>query len=221
MESIKVSRKEYLNQWFEKDKDRIQKQRKEYRFKNKEKLQNYFRERNLKKQSELKLYRKEYYQKNKEYIDERNTNYIRNRSGLKSKINKTYRDKNPEKIKITKKLSRLKNKNTEQKYNRQAWIRLVNALRSRTRSAIKKERKQNKFIELCGCDQDFLKLWLERQFKPGMSWSNYGRGGWHIDHIRPCSTYDFSDIKQQFVCFHYTNLQPLTEFDNLSKHCKY
>ena len=75
--------------------------------------------------------------------------------------------------------------------------------------------------ELLGCDRAFLIKWLEKQFKPGMSWENYGVFGWHIDHIRPCASFDLSDPKQQSECFHYTNLQPLWWKDNLSKHSKW
>jgi hypothetical protein len=50
-----------------------------------------------------------------------------------------------------------------------------------------------------------------------MSWDNHGKHGWHIDHIRPCASFDFSDPEQQQQCFHYSNLQPLWAGDNLSK----
>jgi hypothetical protein len=58
---------------------------------------------------------------------------------------------------------------------------------------------------------------LEAQFRDGMSWDNYGRYGWHIDHIIPCSSFDLTDTDQQRKCFHYTNLQPLWAHENLSK----
>lgn len=44
-----------------------------------------------------------------------------------------------------------------------------------------------------------------------------GKHGWHVDHIIPCSSFDLTDIKQQKICFHYTNLQPLWAIDNLKK----
>jgi len=50
-----------------------------------------------------------------------------------------------------------------------------------------------------------------------MSWDNYGYRGWHIDHIRPCASFDLTDPEQQRECFHYTNLQPLWWQDNLRK----
>ena len=53
-------------------------------------------------------------------------------------------------------------------------------------------------------------------FHPGMSWDNYG-SAWHIDHIRPCSSFDFSDPEQQKKCFHFSNLQPLWDEINTVK----
>ena len=59
---------------------------------------------------------------------------------------------------------------------------------------------------------------IESLFQPGMSWNNYGK--WHIDHIVPCSSFDLKCPVQQLACCHYTNLQPLWQFDNLSKGSK-
>lgn len=53
-----------------------------------------------------------------------------------------------------------------------------------------------------------------------MSWANYGFHGWHVDHIRPCDSFDLTDSKQQEQCFHYTNLQPLWSIENWSKGTK-
>ena len=69
--------------------------------------------------------------------------------------------------------------------------------------------------ELTGADIDVVKAHLERQFVDGMTWEN--RGAWHVDHIRPCASFDLTDPKQQRQCFHYTNLQPLWAEDNLAK----
>jgi hypothetical protein len=71
--------------------------------------------------------------------------------------------------------------------------------------------------ELLGCSFDVFVEHLQSQFKDGMSWDNRGRTGWHIDHIRPCASFDLSDPDQQRQCFHYTNMQPLWAADNFSK----
>ena len=72
-------------------------------------------------------------------------------------------------------------------------------------------------LELLGCTPEHLRAYLEAQFEPGMSWENYGRDGWHVDHIRPCASFDLTDPAQQRECFHFANLQPLWAADNLAK----
>ena len=56
-----------------------------------------------------------------------------------------------------------------------------------------------------------------------MSWDNHGKGKgkWHIDHIRPCASFDLTDLEQQKECFNYSNLQPLWSEDNLIKGDRY
>jgi hypothetical protein len=54
-----------------------------------------------------------------------------------------------------------------------------------------------------------------------MSWENYGRKGWHIDHIRPLSSFDLTDAEQRRIAFHHTNLQPLWASDNWGKGGRY
>jgi len=61
---------------------------------------------------------------------------------------------------------------------------------------------------------------LESKFTEGMTWKNYGLGGWQIDHRIPCQDYDLTDIEEQRKCFHYTNLQPLWAMDNFLKNGK-
>jgi hypothetical protein len=60
---------------------------------------------------------------------------------------------------------------------------------------------------------------LEKQFINGMAWENQGE--WHIDHIRPCASFNLDNEIERQMCFHYTNLQPLWGFDNMSKHDAY
>lgn len=96
-------------------------------------------------------------------------------------------------------------------------FRLIGAIRARVRCAIRNGKKSFGTVELIGCSLRELRKYLERQFKPGMTWKNWGLKGWHVDHIRPCSSFDLSDPEQQKQCFHFTNLQPLWAEDNLSK----
>lgn len=76
-------------------------------------------------------------------------------------------------------------------------------------------RKSAKFEALVGCTKDQLAAHLETQFQEGMSWDNYGE--WHIDHVRPCASFDLTDHAQQHQCFHYSNLQPMWALENIKK----
>jgi hypothetical protein len=96
-------------------------------------------------------------------------------------------------------------------------MRLVDNLRRRLNKALRGISKSARTLALLGCTLDELRSHLEAQFKPGMTWENYGYRGWHVDHIRPCSNFDLSDPEQQRQCFHFTNLQPLWAELNLKK----
>ncbi len=137
---------------------------------------------------------------------------------------KSYNDRNKDKVRMQKKESYLRNIETSKQYrvNNKDKInsyhktkrsidinfKLSCLIRNRIRSAIKRDSRRSKSIELLGCDIDFLKSYLESKFLLTMSWNNYG-SIWHIDHIRPCASFDLTDPEQQKICFHYTNLQPL------------
>ena len=93
-------------------------------------------------------------------------------------------------------------------------------LRNRINGALGGINKSASTQELLGCSVDEFVSYLESKFTDGMTWENRGRSGWHIDHIRPCATFDLTDPEQQRQCFHYTNLQPLWAKQNLSKGSK-
>lgn len=97
-------------------------------------------------------------------------------------------------------------------------FRIKLKLRSRIHHAIKQGGgiKPARTMEITGCTVQQLKAWLETQFRPRMSWANFGHG-WHIDHVLPCASFDLSDKDQVRQCFHYTNLRPLWAKENLRK----
>lgn len=105
--------------------------------------------------------------------------------------------------------------------------KIQNCLRTRLHHELKKLKKQlninvtkcAKTLKLLGCSISELKIHLESKFQPGMTWENHGYGDdcWHIDHILPCASFDLTQESEQRKCFHYTNLQPLWQRDNLKK----
>ena len=134
------------------------------------------------------------------------------------KQNRDRRKKDPAKIKA--RLYDNFKKQTDVNY------KLKKLLRSRVGMAIRRLKcldvevnKCSKTIDLLGCSVSDLKIYLENLFMVGMSWDNHGFGDdkWHIDHIKPCILFDLTQESEQRKCFHYTNLQPLWQKDNLSK----
>lgn len=75
-------------------------------------------------------------------------------------------------------------------------------------------------LELLGAHPDIVRKHIESQFRPGMSWKNHGRRTWHLDHKKPLSSFDLTDESQFRQACHYTNLQPLWAYDNISKGAK-
>jgi hypothetical protein len=99
-------------------------------------------------------------------------------------------------------------------------FKIRDCLRCRFRAALNGISKSKSILKLIGCSIDYLKQHLESNFKKGMSWTNYGYYGWHIDHIKPCVSFDLSKESEQKKCFNWKNLQPLWAEDNWSKNCK-
>lgn len=102
---------------------------------------------------------------------------------------------------------------TERKVKRKISM----AIRGRILKALKNRstKKTNKTEELIGCTLDFYMGWIESKFVEGMSWDNHGK--WHIDHVKPCNTFNILDVEEQKKCFHYTNCRPLWAEDNLRR----
>ncbi len=90
-------------------------------------------------------------------------------------------------------------------------------LRSRLGHAVKNGSKSGSAVRDLGCTIPAFKLYLESKFRPGMSWDNWSRFGWHIDHIKPLAKFDLTKRKQFLEACHYTNLQPLWAEENLKK----
>jgi hypothetical protein len=145
---------------------------------------------------------KKHYEKNRELIslrDKARVDEIRDikrlyRKNNKEKVNKHKREYRKTKITINYKIAEL----------------IRNRIRCVLNNGISKAtNKKNRTIELIGCTYEELRVYLESKFTQGMTWENRGNNGWHIDHIKPCSSFDLTDIAQQKECFHYANLQPL------------
>jgi hypothetical protein len=149
---------------------------------------------------------KQYYQKNiDKFLEYKENNHTKI---LKAK--KKYRQKNKKKI------AEYKYWYHKNRYHNDIEYRLLHNCGNHIRSHLKQNKDRKRSIQLIGCSISELKTHLEKQFDCKMSWKNYG-AYWHIDHIIPCSSFDFTDPTQQQKCFNYTNLQPLEAKANIKK----
>lgn len=91
--------------------------------------------------------------------------------------------------------------------------------RDRFKQCLRSGREWESHLE---CSLEFLRGWFEYQFRLiktfdgiELSWDN--RSDWHVDHVIPCKSFDFSDLTQRKICFHWSNLAPYPALDNLHK----
>lgn len=80
--------------------------------------------------------------------------------------------------------------------------------RTRTSKSLPTER-------VLGYGASDLRAHLEAGFKDGMSWSNYGRSGWVVDHVVPISAFPINAAPAEVNAL--ANLQPLWWKENDSK----
>lgn len=121
---------------------------------------------------------------------------------------------NPEKVKESRRLARAK-------FRSKPKNKLADAISTGVRDAIK-GRKVKRTFEMLGYSPEELMAHLEKHFLPVMTWENYGRNGWHVDHVIPLSAFNFETHEHvDFArAWALSNLRPLWEPDNIRKHAK-
>ena len=160
---------------------------------------------------EILAYSRQWRNANREHIKEYDSARYRQNREKEIARAKTYQSKNKLKVTKTSTARRKHRRHTDPLYKLKSTLRtrLSNVLRSR------KTRKNNPTIVLIGCSVEQLRDYLTPLFQPGMTWENHGE--WHIDHVKPCASFDLTSPEEQKKCFHYSNLQPLWAKDNLVK----
>jgi hypothetical protein len=105
----------------------------------------------------------------------------------------------------------------ESKYRKDPVHKLKRNYSNKLRKFLK-QKKSESCRQYLGCSFEDFKIHLESLFLDGMTWENYGSKGWHVDHKIPLSS--ASTLEDIIRLSHYTNLQPLWWYDNLSKGSK-
>jgi hypothetical protein len=207
-------------QWHNKNLKKVKNYQIEYWILNKEKLTNQAKKYRRLHKKEIFILNKNYYNKNKIEILKRNNIYKKVNKDKISKQNRKYMDNHKEEIKTYHKEYYQNNKKTiykklRLKFNNNMEFKISHYLRTRLNKVLKNEIKSKSVLKLLGCSIEQLKKHLQKKFKRGMSWKNYGL--WHIDHIKPCASFNLSKPSEQRRCFNYKNLQPLWAKDNIRK----
>jgi len=195
--------------------------KKKYRIKNREILRKKSQERyyeniieNRKKNCKNQ---KNYYKKNSEKIKERARLYSKANRKKILKAEQKWARENPIKYKEKNKKNNLRRKNLI-KTNPKIRLstRISNLIRLRLKARLSNKNKKHK-KDYLPYTIDELMCHLEKQFKPGMTWNNYGK--WHIDHIRPDCSFNYISVEDMEFqeCWSLKNLQPLWAKENKSK----
>tara|TARA_R100000388_G_C7192536_1_gene134242 strand:+ start:42 stop:800 length:759 start_codon:yes stop_codon:yes gene_type:complete len=191
-EENKEKLKNYREEYYENNKEAIILTNKKWKEKNKEKVKGYKK----KWERDNIEYRREYYKNNKEAIKERSRKWEKENPEKRRKRRREWYPKT---------------------YKNNIQFRLGERLRHRLYQALKGNVKNGSAVRDLGCTLEKLKVYLENQFEEGMTWENWKHDGWHIDHVKPLNSFDLTDPEQLKEACHYTNLQPLWWYDNLSK----
>ena len=147
---------------------------------------------------EMRIRNKAYYRLNKEKIKAQVLSYQKangdSRNAYKSKWNSEKAKSDPE----------------------FAMLLTMRKFVSRMVQRVTKNRSQRvKTTELLGYTPSDFVSHIQPMFKQGMNWGNHGE--WHVDHIRPLSSFDLSDPEQRRMANSLHNLQPMWASQNMKK----
>lgn len=155
-----------------------------------------------------KLFCKEYKAKNKEKIAEYNKKYKAEHKEETKEYNHNYNKENRDKIKERQREQHKERRMIDYNYKRSG------ALRNKLLKFFKGEIKHTP--KIFGCKRELLLKWFEFNFKKDMTIENHGTV-WSIDHVLPCSKFNFEEDFEEEKCFNWSNLRPLYIKDNLSR----
>lgn len=150
-------------------------------------------------------YPSNYWKENREVMDKQKKEWLEKNREYANEYQTQYRKKNIEKVR------EYQNLWIKDKYKNDINYKLKQTVRSRINFSLKGLKKTYKTITYLGCNIEDYRVFLEKKFKPEMSWENYGEI-WEIDHILPLS---------KGGSFHYTNTQPLFKTTKIAEELGY
>ena len=150
---------------------------------------------------------------NKEYMTNKSKIWYEQNKEHRKEYLKEYREKNIEKIREVKRTYEKTRKHNDPLY------KLISNFRTAVYQVLKENNvdKNGHYFEILKYTPDELIIHLEEKFTDEMSWDNYGI--WHVDHIRPISSFNIQEIGDEsfMECWSLNNLQPLWGDENIRK----
>lgn len=102
------------------------------------------------------------------------------------------------------------------------WGKITNCLVPILHGGVRRNvSRPGKYNPALGYTWAELRVHLEAQFAPDMSWENWG-DVWELDHIIPLSSFRYANIEDQEFrdCWAFGNLRPLYRKENATKGSK-
>ena len=156
---------------------------------------------------------KKYREKNKEKLYNNHKKWYKENKDKWNEYIKEYREKNADKIREIK-----RNYERTRKHNDPLY-KLISNFRTAIYQVLKENNvdKNGHYFEILGYTPEELINHIEKQFKDGMTWDNYG--DFHIDHKIPISSFNIKEIgDSEFMkCWSLSNLQPMWGEENIRK----
>lgn len=154
--------------------------------------------------------------------------YVKNKEKAKT-LAALWQKDNSERAKTNRALWRKANPDKVKVHNRKVYLKIYstpegklnNALRTHMRRCLLKTTETaSQLKHSLPYTISELRVHLERQFLPNMSWAN--RSEWHIDHIIPLSSFKFTSSKDpEFqAAWALSNLRPMWAQENQVKNKK-
>ena len=200
---------------------------KQYNQENKERKTEYNKQYWQDTKEEQKVKQKKWREENPDRVKENMKKWLEENAEYKKEMDKKYRQEHIEQYRENHRIWTKKRYHELKTLQENAEKFAEHKIKYNTSRRIREilgQQKSERCMDYVGCSLEDFRIHLECQFKEGMEWDNYGetkekskKNVWHIDHIIPCVTFDFSKPEEQRKCFHYTNLQPLWWKDNISK----
>lgn len=218
-QALKISKR-----WKKLNRSKVNLQASIARLRNLEKIRSRQRECYHQNRATLRAYQKRWRREHLDHVREQARRYYHLHKTKRSESARIYRKFNPEKCKAAMLKWRSRSRKHIKDYvkNRlktNIQFKLRTIIASRILGVLRRNNahKRSSTVALLGMSIPDFRHRLESLWSNGMTWNNHGNGGWHIDHIQPCSSFDLTDPEQQKKCFNWSNLQPLWWKDNLTK----